>query len=238
MYKLAFILLFCSVSIFAQDTIYLDKNYKKVSKIESANYYQLVTKSMNNKELVFEETYSLNNEIVIKEIFKNYYSGEPEKIRRITYYDLGTPKSQSVYKNGGKYYEFSMYWRNSNLKRKELYINKELVTGVCWDEKGNEIPFYPFETAPEFPGGTLNLQLFLKTEIGKISIPSKVKGKQIVIVFDIDENGIIKNVEVEKSINPNFDKKIVQIVESMPVWEPGTREKKPAKARKSLPIKF
>lgn len=37
------------------------------------------------------------------------------------------------------------YWKNGNLKRKDLYSRGILVEGECWDQKGNKIEYFKFE---------------------------------------------------------------------------------------------
>ena len=64
-------------------------------------------------------------------------------------------------------------------------------------------------TMPKYPGGTEKMFEFIATDI-----------------------------KVEKSIDPLFDKEAVRVVKTMPKWEPGMWNGKPARVKYCIPIRF
>lgn len=238
MNRLIFFLLLFSIKISAQDTIYLDKNQEKILEPNSAEFYKVIKTSENNTELVFEEIYTIEHVLKTKEIFKNYDSNNPLIIQKYYYYDNGKVRSRSVYKNNGEYYEFTTFWKNGNIRRRQISINSELKSGTCWDENGNMIPFFPYEIAPEFPGGNHVMGMYLRSRLSDLKIPEKAKGKILKVKFHIDKTGAVKNVRIEQSVHTEIDQKVLEIIKAMPAWNPGLVEGEPEIATKTLPIRF
>lgn len=91
------------------------------------------------------------------------------------------------------------------------------------------------DTDPEFPGGDLFLQAYLKKKL----LHSGVAGKgDVVISFKVDKKGNIYGAEVTKSAGSTLDTAAVNIVTGMPRWRPGLTNGQPADKPASVTVSF
>lgn len=91
------------------------------------------------------------------------------------------------------------------------------------------------DTDPEFPGGDLFLQAYLKKKL----LHSGVTGKgDVVISFKVDKKGNIYGAEVTKSAGSTLDTAAFNIVTGMPRWRPGLTNGQPADKPASVTISF
>lgn len=90
-------------------------------------------------------------------------------------------------------------------------------------------------TDPEFPGGDLFLQAYLKKKL----LHSGVTGKgDVVISFKVDKKGNIYGAEVTKSAGSTLDTAAFNIVTGMPRWRPGLTNGQPADKPASVTVSF
>ena len=94
------------------------------------------------------------------------------------------------------------------------------------------------EISPEFPGGTTKLYEYLENTriIPLINGDSPIQGR-VYIQFDIDEFGMVQNVNVAKGVHPTFDEECFRIVCIMPDWIPGESNGECESVRYTLPFK-
>ncbi len=91
------------------------------------------------------------------------------------------------------------------------------------------------DTDPEFPGGDLFLQAYLKKKL----LHSGVAGKgDVVISFKVDKKGNIYGAEVTKSAGSTLDTAAFNIVTGMPRWRPGLTNGQPADKPASVTVSF
>lgn len=91
------------------------------------------------------------------------------------------------------------------------------------------------DTDPEFPGGNLFLQAYLKKKL----LHSGVTGKgDVVISFKVDKKGNIYGAEVTKSAGSTLDTAAFNIVTGMPRWRPGLTNGQPADKPASVTVSF
>lgn len=91
------------------------------------------------------------------------------------------------------------------------------------------------DTDPEFPGGELFLQAYLKKKL----LHSDVSGKgDVVISFKVDKKGNIYGAEVTKSAGSTLDTAAFNIVTGMPHWRPGTTNGQPVDKPASVTVSF
>jgi TonB family protein len=91
------------------------------------------------------------------------------------------------------------------------------------------------DTDPEFPGGDIFLQAYLKKKL----LHSDVSGKgDVVISFKVDKKGNIYGAEVTKSAGSTLDTAAFNIVTGMPRWRPGLTNGQPADKPASVTISF
>ena len=91
------------------------------------------------------------------------------------------------------------------------------------------------DTDPEFPGGDLFLQAYLKKKL----LHSGVTGKgDVVISFKVDKKGNIYGAEVTKSAGNTLDTAAFNIVTGMPRWRPGLTNGQRADKPASVTVSF
>jgi protein TonB len=97
----------------------------------------------------------------------------------------------------------------------------------------------PVEHMPVFNNGEGELMAYLQNNI---SYPDRAKSAQVtgrvVVVFDVDVNGNVANIEVEQGIGFGCDEEAVRVIESMPRWKPAMQNGAPKTVRMRLPIEF
>ena len=91
------------------------------------------------------------------------------------------------------------------------------------------------DTNPEFPGGEIFLQAYLKKKL----LHSDVSGKgDVVISFKVDKKGNIYGAEVTKSAGSTLDTAAFNIVTGMPRRRPGLTNGQPADKPASVTVSF
>lgn len=133
--------------------------------------------------------------------------------------------------------ELLSYYESGKLKRRELHkLNDTTVTGKCFDENGNEIPFTRFETMPKAP---YDVPSYLSANM---KYPETAKEKNIegrvITKFIVDTDGTIIHAKIVKGIGGGCDEEAIRVVSSMPKWTPATQDDKKAKVFFTLPILF
>lgn|GEM_PF-4951687 len=99
--------------------------------------------------------------------------------------------------------------------------------------------FMMVEQAAEFPGGDEKLHEFIKDNM---RYPRKAKRKEIegtvLISFDVEKDGEITNVQIEKDIGAGCGEEAIRIVKEMPKWNPFKINGEAVKEKMRLPIIF
>jgi protein TonB len=60
----------------------------------------------------------------------------------------------------------------------------------------------------------------------------------VIVVFVVNTDGSIQNVEVLRGIGGGCDEEAVKVVSDAPKWEPGKQRGRPVRTRMRLPIRF
>ena len=94
---------------------------------------------------------------------------------------------------------------------------------------------------PSYPGGKDALKQFLSSNI-KYPVEAEEKGISGIVrvecVFNVESDGTIANVKVNKSVDPSLDAEAVRVISSMPKWIPGKRNGSITQMNTSLPVTF
>jgi TonB family protein len=92
---------------------------------------------------------------------------------------------------------------------------------------------------PEFPGGTDAVRRYIElTVIYPLqAIKQKLNGV-VIVSFDVNRQGSVDNIKVERGVHPMLDKEAIKAVESMPRWKPGVRHGKPVIVKFVIPVRF
>jgi protein TonB len=92
---------------------------------------------------------------------------------------------------------------------------------------------------PRFPGGDEARLYFLRKNIRypEGALKNGIQGV-ILLVFIIEPDGSVSNVEVKKAIGGGCDEEAVRVTKSMPRWDPGKRSGRPVRVMVQMPIVF
>ena len=151
------------------------------------------------------------------------YRADPKKLWCTEQYQNGDVK------------ELTSYYEDGKIKRKEHHRDSK-ITGTCYDEKGKEITFTPFETQPQ-PPYSLNEYLGNNLHYPIDAVESGIEGR-VIVKFVVNEDGSISKVEVVKSVNPSCDKEAARVVTTLPKWNPGIQDDQFVSVYFTLPIAF
>ena len=129
---------------------------------------------------------------------------------------------------------------NFDVDVKETTVIKEVAIKevVIEEEKADQI-FDVVETQPNPPGGMSGWNKYLSNNL-KYPTQARRMGVEgtVIVVFVINTNGSIQDVEVLRGIGGGCDEEAVKVVTNAPKWEPGKQRGKPVRTRMRLPIRF
>ncbi len=115
---------------------------------------------------------------------------------------------------------------------KEPLIISSLSNGVIIEPK------IPEEVYPKFPGGPEKMFEFIADNLRWPEDDGSCIQGRVVVSFIVEKDGSLTDVKVVRSLDPSFDKEAIRIVKSMPKWEPGMWNGKPARLKYCIPIRF
>ena len=154
-----------------------------------------------------------------------------------SHYKSGNIKSEiNFYKKNSKKIregKSSWWYETGELKNTQLFKKGKLKSGKCFDENGQEIEYYNFEIQPEFPGGKVAFNNFIKTEL----MSYEVKGR-LVFKFNIEANGKVSNLRILKDTYPSLKNEVSNMFDSMPNWKPAKQDGNSVKVSRTIPVNF
>jgi protein TonB len=129
---------------------------------------------------------------------------------------------------------------NFDVDVKETTVIKEIVISekVVVEEKADAI-FDVVETQPNPPGGMSGWNKYLSENL-KYPTQARRMGVEgsVILVFVINTDGSIQDVEVLRGIGGGCDEEAIKIVKNAPKWEPGKQRGRAVRTRMRLPIRF
>ncbi|MEI7490321.1 MAG: TonB family protein [Bacteroidota bacterium] len=92
---------------------------------------------------------------------------------------------------------------------------------------------------PKYPGGDDARLWFLRKNVRypEAALKASIQGV-VVVVFVIELDGSLSNIEVSKSIGGGCDEEAIRVIKLMPRWEPARRNGKPVRVAVKFPIVF
>lgn len=223
-----------SIHFVAQDTIYLEKNYKETTDASAAHFYKVKERNPDNSDAGTNKIYLMNGQLYLEEYFSSFENRTRDGKRKL-WKEGGSLWRETDYVNG-KVHGFEIsYWSNGQLKRKDIFKDGKFQEGNTWDAEGNEVDWYPMEVRPTFPGGKKALEKYLKTNINK---PEGVAGGKVVIGFVVDIDGSVTDIQIERSTLPALNLAAYNLMANMPRWEPGKQDGNAVRVKLSLPLNF
>ena len=92
---------------------------------------------------------------------------------------------------------------------------------------------------PEFKGGMKELMKYIAENI---KYPDQAKADRlqgnVEVHFNINQNGKVENVEVQKATYQLLDAEASRVINAMPNWIPGKQDGKPVNVSFIIPIQF
>lgn len=266
--RIIFILLLSSLSLsfYAQDTIYIDRNNKWLKKAKNAESYLIILQADN---LTKVDTYVMNGTLKSKgsyssfqekpancikegEFISFYPNGNPKVIceyhnnkrngKFLKFYENGKEKLISNYSHGKKEGSLTMFYQDGSIWRKDTYRNNDLTEGHLYDKEGIEINHTPIESMPQYPGGVEAMREFISKNL--VYPPRALKRKQegrVVVQFTVDQEGLMKDPKVVMRIDDELDRSAMSIINKMANevrWKPGIQDGEPVKVKYTVPITF
>jgi len=225
-------------TLFSQDTTYFDNNGNKVNSLKLCNHYEIIDRSNPDTNKVVKRLYYESGQIKFESNY-NPYSEKKLHGKRKEWYENGQIQKDIDFENGKLNGELLTYWDNGKLKRKDTYIEDNLIEGKVWNSDGKEAQYYNFQIMPEFPGGINALFQYLEKNV-KYPKKSRRKGIEgrVLLKFIVEKDGSISNVSVIESVNNEMDAEAVRVVKKMPKWEPGMEDGENVRISFNLPLKF
>jgi protein TonB len=229
----------------------------------NASYVRLIKRDTTRSDRGMVVTCDLSGN-VLQSIEYSSLSQKTRNGESISYYTKSTQKrSVQTYLNNQEDGFFEYYFHDGSLqakghknkgaltdslvsfhlngipKRLEKYLEGELVGGNCFDTTGSIVPFYPFESEAEFPGGNEGLMEFIRKNIiyPSDAIELNVSGK-VYARFVVDSLGNVSDIEIEKGVSPSIDKEVIRVIQIMPNWLPSTFDGNPVSSVFRLPVNF
>jgi periplasmic protein TonB len=129
---------------------------------------------------------------------------------------------------------------NFDVDVKEATVVKEVaIKEVVIEEEKADAIFDVVETQPNPPGGMSGWNKYLSENL-KYPTQARRMGVEgtVIVVFVINTDGSIQDVEVLRGIGGGCDEEAVKIVKSAPKWEPGKQRGRAVRTRMRLPIRF
>ncbi|WP_170227062.1 energy transducer TonB [Luteibaculum oceani] len=107
-------------------------------------------------------------------------------------------------------------------------------------KKYRKAKYLSVDRLPEFKRGNSAMFEYLSDNI---IYPKEalINGEQgvVFVIFEVDTNGIIKDIEIAKGISPVLDAEAIRVVKSMSgKWKPGVKNGKLVRVKFNLPVRF
>lgn len=105
----------------------------------------------------------------------------------------------------------------------------------------NETVNVKAESMPEYPGGLIKMQLFIRDNL-RYPVKAQLEGivGRVVIQMTVSRTGTVSDYKVHQSAQSLLDQEALRVVRSMPKkgWSPGTVNGESVDMRYRIPITF
>lgn len=233
-----FVLTIVSLVSYGQDTTYYDHDWKKVSFMSKAQYYEIIQRDQADTNKAIETTYFISGQIKMQKSYSVYKDKKLDgKLKE--WYENGQIRRDIDYKDDKLNGRVLTYWDNGKPKRIDNFENDKLIDGKCINSDGKETIHYDYEKMPEFPGGINALTQYL---IKEIRYPNKSRRKgiegRVVVGFIVNKNGTMSDIKIVESVNDELDQEAMRVLNKIPKWKPGMIDGEAVRVAFNLPIKF
>jgi len=241
------ILFFISFTAFAQQKIekhYYDAEDKNTDSLHAVTFsHYIFSDTITGRGVV--KTFDSIGKLTRKTMYANI-NIKNDSIKRWTregfskyYHDNGEIKIIETYKKNKLDGEITTYYKNKQLKRKDIFKENKFISGACFNTDGTEIKHFDYFIPAEYAGGQRAIYKFISS---KLRYPSIMEGTgtqgKVIIQFKITKEAKLKNVRVTKSPHPHFSREAKRVVHLLTDWKPGERDGEKVDVRYNLPITF
>ena len=239
------VLFLMTMSLYGQDTIYLDQYGDKTKLKANEVTYRLTSPDSAVSEGKIEREYYLSGKIKSECHLIPVLDEKTKKQRTVwngkykMWYESGQLQRDIDYQNYKIDGNLTTYWENGKIKRHDLYKEDNPVNGKCFDNNGQEVAYYPFHKMPLFRSGEKELMTFIARSL-KYPIDAQEAGIQgkVIVHFIIDKEGEIQNIQLTRSLFPSIDNEALRVVSILPRWIPGEKDGEKASESYILPVSF
>jgi len=106
-------------------------------------------------------------------------------------------------------------------------------------ESSDKMIYTVVEMMPLFPGGEQKLKEFINNHL---NYPETAKGKgiqgRVIVRFVVNSTGIVEKAEVLRSLDPEYDKEALRVVNSLPAFIPAKQNGENVSVYYTLSISF
>lgn len=226
------------IYIYAQDTIYYNKQKEEVRDNGKADTYCVeYTPQDGKKYAIQQKCFYKSGNIKTEKYFKDLKKKKMEGAF-IYYFENGNKKMESYYSKGKLEGVFSTFWEDGSLKRSDKYKRGKFKSGKVWDENGKEEDYYEYEIHAKFPGGKAAFQKYLKKNIR--FPPGKFLNEEVRIKlrFKISPTGEVVEITILEGKYAELNAIAYQAIKNMPTWSPARQDGKYVTVKYTLPVVF
>lgn len=132
------------------------------------------------------------------------------------------------------------YSEEGNLMYEEEYNSGGFVSGISYDEKGNQYVYGEVEKNPEFKDGKREMYKFIATNVVyPLSAAKNGITGRVVVRFAIEKDGSVGEIEKMNSVHPLLNNEAVRVIKATSgKWTPGLFRGQPVRGYYILPISF
>ena len=122
--------------------------------------------------------------------------------------------------------------------QKKVVVSDKKGSDEQQDKKGGEV-FNVVEEMPEFPGGMDALKKYITEHLvyPKEAEKKGIQGK-VYVSYVISDQGKVKDVKIERGVDPLLDNEAIRVIKNMPEWKPGKQRGKNVNVRFTIPVYF
>lgn len=243
---IATLLLLMSITMYGQDTTYVDEYGSRVKIRELAKAYRIISTDTTVTNGIVERIYYLFGKLKSEQFYYKKLDEKTNKNANICngqyrlWTENGILKLECFYKEGKKDGLFATYWENGKIKRQDTYLNGELSGGKCFDDKGEEVKYYPYEILPEYEnGGIESLMRFLSSNI-RYPISAQQAGIQgkVIVGFTIKKDGTVDKYDILRSLDESTDAESIRVLSLIKRWKPAIMDGEPVDFKYTLPVVY
>ncbi|RZK99609.1 MAG: TonB family protein [Hymenobacter sp.] len=160
-----------------------------------------------------------------------------------TWYESGQLRTSEAYWQGSRDGALVLYYENGQLKRQTQYAAGSELPGSCFDAAGAEVPYFPYEQLPLYPGGHAQLAKEVNKALRwprEVPLLLSAAARSVCISFWVGKDGRIENPQVAVSSQlPSLDQAVLAAIAKLARrFTPARRDGVVVPSRYYLPVEF